>query len=84
MNQKDWNAKSDKEKLAHLFVGETKITKQQAIDGRSKVGVAKVFTVYSVVMSGVTLGQSSSLQKAMRDTAAFLGSLESGDDDCDE
>lgn len=76
MNQSQWNSMSAKDKRSHLMVGTAKIEKQQGVDGRSKVGEAKVITMYSVTLSGVTLGQSSSMSKALRDTAEFLEALD--------
>ena len=79
MNQSQWNAMTAKDKRSHLMNGAARIEKQQGIDGRSKVGEAKVITMYSVTLSGVTLGQSTSLPEALRDTADFLEQL---DNDC--
>lgn len=76
LTQKQWDSKTAVEKLQFLTEGRTDLRQQHAVDGRAKVGEAKVLTLYSVVMGGVTLGESRSVAAAFKDTADFLKSLE--------
>ena len=80
MNQAQWNALTDAEKFTHLTTGRVEIKTRHGVDGSSRVSDVKMITVYSVIMNGVTLGESQSVQTALRDTADFLDSLTSGDE----
>ncbi len=76
LTQQMWDMMSNAEKLQYLNDGPFEVRKQHGIDGRSKVGEARVLTSYAVVMNGVTLNVAYSLSAALRATANYLESLE--------
>jgi hypothetical protein len=76
LTQQMWDMMQPEEKLQYLGDGSFEVRKQHGVDGRSKVGAARVITQYQIVMNGVTLAVDLRLSAALRTTANFLESLE--------